>query len=225
MDIAKIRKKLQKSEPVDHPRSKDEEKTKGDNFQYGEQNYQEEPVSEKEKQAVHEEEKPDSSDKGTDLKPQMPESRIESEAEEELIEILTFSLLKEDYAFKVSQLHEILRYQRITNVPRTPDYVLGITSLRGKVIPVLDLKRKLSLTTSPSLPDNKGKILIIKGPNGPIGILVDKVISVMRVAKSDILPPPPHLTDSEVKFIEGVTVREKRFISIINMDEAICINL
>jgi purine-binding chemotaxis protein CheW len=152
------------------------------------------------------------------------EDKIEEDKTGDVIEILTFSLLKEEYAFRISQLEEIRRYQRITPVPKMPNYVLGITSLRGKVIPVIDLKTKLSLKDKPSGIDQRGKILIIKGPKGPIGVAVDKVIGVIRIAKNEILPPPSHLTEKEIKFIEGIAVVDKRFISIIHMEETININ-
>ncbi|MBM4140247.1 MAG: purine-binding chemotaxis protein CheW [Nitrospira sp.] len=142
-----------------------------------------------------------------------------------IIEILTFSLLNEEFAFRVSQVEEILRSQRITRVPKLPSYVLGITSLRGKIIPVIDLKQRLSLKGEPTDMNSKGKILIIKGPQGPIGAAIDKVISVVRFSESEIIPPPSHLTESELKFIEGVVILDKRFISIIHMEEAIKIVL
>src|SRR4030065_28064 len=128
---------------------------------------------------------------------------------------------KENAERRTLNSEEIRRYQRITMVPKMPNYVLGITSLRGKVIPVIDLKTKLSLTDKPSDIDHKGKILIIKGPKGPIGAAIDKVLGVVRITKTDILPPPSHLTETELKFVEGVAVVDKRFISIMRMEEAI----
>lgn len=153
------------------------------------------------------------------------EDRDETDKTDEVIEILTFKLLKEEFAFRISQLKEILKYQRITRVPKMPDYVLGITSLRGKVIPVIDLRTKILPHENVAEIDEKIKILIIKGPKGMIGAVIDKLIGVMRIAKADILPPPTHLPEEQLKFIEGIAVLEKRFISIINMEEAITINL
>jgi purine-binding chemotaxis protein CheW len=143
---------------------------------------------------------------------------------EEIIEILTFRLFKEEFAFQISQLKEILKYQRITKVPKMPDYVVGITSLRGKVIPVIDLRTKVS--SHAKLPDitNRIKILIIQGPKGVIGAVVDKVIGVVRIAKSEILPPPSHLTEEQLKFIDGIAIIDKRFVSILNMEETITIH-
>lgn len=151
--------------------------------------------------------------------------KVETGKTEEVIEILTFRLLKEEFAFRISQLAEIIKYQRITMVPKMPNYVLGITSLRGKVIPVIDLKQKLSLTDKLSDVDRKGKILIIKGPKGPIGVTVDRIIGVVRLAKSEILPPPSHLSEAELKFIDSIAMVDKRFVSILNMEEAIALNL
>jgi len=149
----------------------------------------------------------------------------ETDKTDEVIEILAFKLLKEEFAFRISQLKEILKYQRITRVPKMPDYVLGITSLRGKVIPVIDLRTKILPHEKAAEINEKLKILIIKGPKGMIGAVIDKLIGVMRIAKVDILPPPTHLSEEQLKFIEGIAVLEKRFISIINMEEAITINL
>jgi len=153
------------------------------------------------------------------------ENGDETDRTDEVIEILTFKLFKEEFAFRISQLKEILRYQRITKVPKMPDYVIGITSLRGKVIPVIDLRTKILPHDKAAEIDEKRKILIIKGPKGMIGAVIDKLVGVMHIAKADILPPPSHLSEEQLKFIEGIAVLEKRFISIINMEEAITINL
>ncbi|MDH5202703.1 MAG: chemotaxis protein CheW [Nitrospirota bacterium] len=156
-----------------------------------------------------------------ETKKQEQKSKIAEERKDNIIEILTFSLLREEFAFRVSQIEEILRSQRITMVPKMPAYVLGVTSLRGKIIPVIDLKKRLSLKSGHSEENSKGKILIIKGPRGPIGIAIDMVTSVIRLSEAEILPPPSHLTENELKFIEGVAILDKRFISIIHMEEAI----
>jgi purine-binding chemotaxis protein CheW len=152
------------------------------------------------------------------------EDKIGGDKRTEVIEILVFSLLKEEFAFRVSQIEEIRRSQRITKVPKMPNYVLGVTSLRGKVIPVIDLKTKFSLEDRPSDIDKSGRILIIKGTKGLIGVTVDRVIGVVHIAKTEFLPPPSHLTEAELKFIEGIAIIDKRFISIINTEEAINIS-
>lgn len=172
------------------------------------------------KQAVNDEPAEESKDEEKTSKDRETDKRTGTD-QEEVVEILTFRLMKEEFAFRISQLEEILRYQRITRVPRVPKYVIGITSLRGKIIPVIDLKLRLSLTAEPSDIYQKCKILIIKGPKGPIGAAVDKVIGVVRTEKSEILPPPSHLSEAELKLIDGVVIVDKRFVSIINIEETV----
>jgi purine-binding chemotaxis protein CheW len=163
--------------------------------------------------------------KGERPEPLGTKAKADTDKAEEVVEILAFRLLKEEFAFSVSHLEEILKYQRITAVPNVPKYVLGITSLRGKVIPVIDLKLKLSLTGTASDDAGKGRILIVRGPKGPIGVAVDKVVGVVRIPRSEILPPPSHLSEGEVKFIDGIAVVDKRFVSIINMPATLSLNL
>ena len=246
MDIAKIRKKLKDSEaesqqskahgqsakvPEDQTVRHDETIPEPSFRHVSNSNTEQQPPDIEDRKTVDTEKEPKSSDNAQlqareDQKKILSvKKNIEAEKEEEIIEILTFSLLKEEFAFRVSQLAEILRSQWITRVPNVPDYVLGITSLRGKIIPVIDLKLRLSLISGPSDIIRKGKILIINGAKGPVGTAVDKVIGVVRVAKSDLLPPPSHLSEKELKFIDGIAVVDKRFVSVINMEEAIALHL
>ncbi len=151
--------------------------------------------------------------------------------EEEALELLTFSLSHEEFAFRVSEVEEIIRFQRITRVPTMPDYVWGITSLRGKIIPVIDLNTRLALKGKGELKEERGdkkedrRILILSGPKGMIGTTVDKVLGVMRFPAGTVLDPPAHLTENELKYIEGVVILEKRFISIVRSDDALNIEL
>ena len=246
MDIAKIRKKALSKDagrkPVEKLGEKPVSAPAGD-----------EKREDQEKQAVVEEkgaaleempaaeivaEIPAGEEARDDDKAGIPAAEDITEADAgELVELLTFSLSNEEYAFRVSDVEEVLRMQKITMVPAMPDYVLGITSLRGKIIPVIDLKRRLGLqslsTNSPSddaaveaeaeTVKHRGmgnKILIISGPRGMIGATIDRVTGVVRLPLSGMLQPPGHLDEKELKFIEGIVVIEKRFISIIHSEAA-----
>jgi len=132
-------------------------------------------------------------------------------------ELLTFKLSNEDYAFKVSEIEEILRPQRYAWVPKTESFILGITSLRGKIIPLIDLKKRISLEGG--YDGDKSKILILRGPKGSIGVVVDKVIDVIRVSSEEIVEPPSHLNEEKAKFIEGVVIVGNRFVSVMRLSE------
>ena len=154
-----------------------------------------------------------------------------------ILELITFSLAREEFAFRVSEMEEIVRHQRITKVPTLPNYVCGITSLRGKIIAVIDLKTRLSLQEMADgeptagtceindARDEQKKILVLNGPKGPIGAIIDKVFGVVRFPVGDLLEPPTHLSEEELKFIEGIVIFEKRFISIIRSTEALNIEV
>ncbi len=152
-----------------------------------------------------------------------------AEDREDVAELLTFSLSKEEFAFRVSEVEEIVRHQRITKVPTMPDYVLGITSLRGKIIPVIDLKTRIvfrgaqgdEAAPDPGNFDGRMKILILLGPKGPIGATVDGVMGVVRLPRGEILEPPAHLLEEERKFVDGVVILDKRFVSIVRCEEAL----
>lgn len=159
---------------------------------------------------------------------------VSSEDTVEMVELLTFSLSNEEYAFRVPEVEEVIRSQLIAFVPTMPGYVLGITSLRGKIIPVIDLKTRLNLQGKSLNADSpeaemknrqEKKILIIDGPKGLLGATIDKVIGVVRLPSSEILQPPGHLDENGLKFIEGIVVLKKRFISIIHSDAAMDIEI
>lgn len=153
----------------------------------------------------------------------LPDSET-GEAADVQVELLTFHLASEEFAFRVEEVEEIVRMQKITAVPTVPSYMVGVTSLRGKIIPVIDLKTRLGLGkhaqiggsgTALGQEDTSAKILIIAGPEGLIGVIIDRVIGVVRLSRQEVLEPPAHLTEAEQKFIEGVVILDKRFISVV----------
>jgi purine-binding chemotaxis protein CheW len=209
MDIAKIRKKLkvsgeaaagpaEKAQPIAEPESIEQDKGIGAGSRQGEA-------------------------KASDIKT-LPDSSLQVEAPDS-IELLTFRLADEEYAFRIEDVSEIIRLQTITLIPKSEAHLLGITSLRGKIIPVVSLKKMLALKEEDAPENKKQKILILKGRKGPIGVLTDRVVGVIRPSLPDIVESPPHLTAEEMRFIEGVAIADGRFISIIRTSEAIAINV
>lgn len=165
--------------------------------------------------------------------PALPKTEVTEEGEVQ-IELLTFRLATEEFAFRVEEVEEIIRLQKITKVPTMPSYMVGITSLRGKIIPVIDLKARLNLgKLSPEAVEGAhagqertaGKILIIAGPEGFIGAVIDRVMGVVRISRHEVLEPPAHLTEAEKKFIEGIVILDKRFISVVRSGDTMDIEI
>ncbi|MBI4689819.1 MAG: purine-binding chemotaxis protein CheW [Nitrospirae bacterium] len=253
MDIAKIRKKI-KEEAEIRKGEREKEKTPDETVRQQEGSSEipcepesceagEKPVVEEtevglrrrltEAKTQDTEIKVEKSGERTDIVPEKtpgPETVIktpepmETIEDEDIVELLTFCLSTEDFAFRVSDIEEILRFQRIATVPKVPDYILGITSLRGKIIPVIDLRKRLSIKVEEEMDLLRKKILILKGSRGPIGTLIDKVKGVVRISLAEIVDPPAHLTEIELMFIEGVVLYHGRFISVIRMEKISDVN-
>jgi purine-binding chemotaxis protein CheW len=207
MDIARIRKKLKKLE------APDEQKTK--------EALQEERIKEVPEIADTkiETEQEDAKKTGEESKTESPDVGVEAKAVPiEGTEILAFRIANEEYAVKIAELQEVMRNQRITAVPRSPKYLKGVTSIRGKILPIVDLRERLGL---PDKNTGKEKIIIISGKKEPLGILVGAVLGVFRFPLSELLPPPSTMTDEEKGFIEGVVKINSKFISILKVDEVL----
>ena len=235
MDIAKIRKKAQSREAAEgRAAEKAKEKPREQPVPSPEED-EKTPVAAVECVAPPEEIIEEATAAGDEAQAGILDSDdISSEDTVEMVELLTFTLSNEEYAFRVPHVEEVIRPQLIAFVPTMPGYVLGITSLRGKIIPVIDLKTRLNLQENSMGADspeagNKNnqekKIMIIDGPKGFIGATIDRVIGVVRLPLSEILQPPGHLDENGLKFIEGIVVLKKRFISIIHSDAAMDIEI
>lgn len=129
------------------------------------------------------------------------------------IEMVVFRLGNEEYAFRLDTILEILRRQYIIDVPGAPPFLVGITSLRGKVIPIVDLSmRLLGTKVSNSV---KNRILVMEGKRGILGCLVDEVIGVVRTSLINKEEPPEHLKEEQKVFIDGIFIIDSRFVTLL----------
>jgi purine-binding chemotaxis protein CheW len=119
---------------------------------------------------------------------------------------LTFALGKEEYGVGILKVREIIGVMEITAVPHTLPYVKGVINLRGRVIPVLDLRLKFGMPVKEY--DERTCIIVVEidGPSGPIqvGLLVDSVSEVLNVTAAEIEPPPAFGTHLDADYILGM---------------------
>lgn len=137
--------------------------------------------------------------------------------EESIVEVISFRLGDEIYGVKIDYVREILKPLEITPVPRTPSYLKGVTSLRGEIIPVFDLKERLGLEGIQQ--DKKRRILILSIRNETIGAVIDEVLGVIKLLRESIDSTPTIITGIEADFLEGISLVDDRFIGLLNIEE------
>src|SRR5512136_473784 len=101
---------------------------------------------------------------------------------------LTFFLAGEEYGIEILSVHEIIGMMPITSVPGTPDYILGIINLRGKIIPIVDLRRKFGMESKAQTSETC--IIVVHVQGVEVGTVVDRVSEVLSIPAEDIEPPP-----------------------------------
>ncbi len=140
-------------------------------------------------------------------------------------QLVTFIVDKEEYGVRIMQVQEINRLEEITQVPKSPAFIDGVTNLRGNVIPVLNIRTLFGLESRDQ--DDSTRIIIVDIEGRRTGLRVDKVNEVLRLPKADIAPTPGIVTgDTENRFIEGVCQlnQGKRMVLLLDINEILSTN-
>ena len=133
---------------------------------------------------------------------------------------MTFRVSGEEYGLEILKVRELIGLLEITRVPHAPHGVRGV-NLRGKVIPVVDLRMHLGISSENAAARPVIIVVQLQTPTGPIttGVLVDQVLEVRNIASAHIEPPPSFGRDDEAtRFILGIAKAEKRVILLIDID-------
>ena len=132
-------------------------------------------------------------------------------------EILAFCLGDEEYGLDILRIREIIKLREVTEVPRAPAFLLGIISVRGQVIPVIDLRRRLRRPTRDL--SKEARILIVTREHAPYGLVVDAVHQVVRMREEDVEPPPAMLGGADSEFVAGIgRPRADRMLILLHLD-------
>jgi len=133
---------------------------------------------------------------------------------------LTFLLDREHYAIEIRRIREVLAYVPPTKVPRTPPFMVGVINLRGQVVPVVDLRQKLGLSSTQTTRDTCIIILevAIDGDTTVVGALADAVEEVVEIAPEQVAPPPRMGTRIQTTFVRGMARRDERFVVLLDID-------
>ena len=138
----------------------------------------------------------------------------------EELEMLTFSLDNVSYGVNIHQVREVKNFQGVTPVPYAPEYVKGVTNLRGEVIPVIDLRKRFGMVDKRDT-ENAGIMVIVQDKH-PIGVMVDSVMEVLTLPKKDIEANPDSLTTAQSDAVLGVAKHDKDLIILLDLLKVVC---
>ena len=149
--------------------------------------------------------------------------REERKAAEATEHLATFFLGREEYGVDVRLVQEIIRVSEITPVPRAPEFVKGVINLRGRIIPVMDLKRKLGLGEVDIA--RQSRIVVVKIKDRLIGLLVDGASQVLKVPVSSIDAAPEEVVEIDATAIRGVAKLPGRLIILMDLMKTLSLEL
>lgn len=134
-------------------------------------------------------------------------------------QLVVFQLAGETYGVDISCVHEIIRMQAITEVPRTPEFVEGVINLRGRIVPVIDLHKRFGLPQQEETQNSR--IMVVEVAGVTVGMIVDSVSEVLRLPASSIEPPPAVLAGVDVAYLRGVGKWQDRLIILLDLNRVL----
>lgn len=137
-------------------------------------------------------------------------------AADQELQLVIFRLAKEEYGLPITKVQEINRLVPITKLPQTPVFMEGIINLRGRIIPVVDLRKRFQLEVSDY--DDDSRIIIVEVNGQTVGVIVDAVAEVVRLSTASVEPPPPAFI-LDAKYIQGVGKLEDRLLILLEIDQ------
>lgn len=135
-----------------------------------------------------------------------------------ILQLVTFRLGDEEYAVDILKVQEINRMVEITTVPNTPAFIEGVINLRGKVIPVISLRKKFGLEAKDI--DSQSRIMVVN-VGATIGLVVDSVSEVLRLPADTVEPPPAMTSGIDSEYIKGIGKLEDRLLILLDIDRLI----
>ena len=135
----------------------------------------------------------------------------------ELLQLVSFEVGEEEYAVPILSVQEINRMMQITRVPQSPAFVEGVINLRGKIIPVIDLRKRFGLTELENSDDVR--IIVVEVASRVIGFTVDRVNEVLRISSSIVEPPPSMVCGHDTDYVQGVGKLDDRLLILLHLEK------
>jgi purine-binding chemotaxis protein CheW len=157
--------------------------------------------------------------KSMPISPQTQQKKSASEEESKVIQLIVFNLGDEEYGANINQVREIIRTGNITPIPDSPDFIKGVSNVRGEIPVIIDLKERFFLPIKKDV-DNK-HIVMTERDKSVFGLLVDEVTEVLRIPQTDIKPAPEIVTRIDREYVNGVITLENRLIILLDLHKVL----
>lgn len=131
------------------------------------------------------------------------------------LQLVGFRIGKETFGVPINLVHEIVRLPEITAVPDAPDYIEGVINLRGKIISIVDLRKRFGESQIEA--SRKNRILVAEIERKMVGLIVDAASEVIRLSESEIEAPPEVFQESDVKYVTGVGKLHGRLVILVDL--------
>ncbi|HEY7615328.1 MAG TPA: chemotaxis protein CheW [Terriglobales bacterium] len=134
------------------------------------------------------------------------------------LHIVGFQVGRETYGVPIASLHEIVRLTEITAVPDAPEYIEGVINLRGKIVSVIDLRKRFG--EKQVVPNNKkNRILVVESHGRLTGLIVDSASDVLKIPAEDVEPPPTVFQEDGLNCVTGLGKYKSRLIVLLDMNK------
>jgi purine-binding chemotaxis protein CheW len=157
--------------------------------------------------------------KNMPISPQTQQKKSASEEESKVIQLIVFNLGDEEYGANINQVREIIRTGNITPIPDSPDFIKGVSNVRGEIPVIIDLKERFFLPIKKNV-ENK-HIVMTERDKSVFGLLVDEVTEVLRIPQTDIKPAPEIVTRIDREYVNGVITLENRLIILLDLHKVL----
>jgi len=138
------------------------------------------------------------------------------QADGELLQLVSFMVGTEEFAIPILSVQEINRMMQITKVPQSPEFIEGVINLRGKIIPVMDMRKRFGLGAAEENSDER--IIVVEVSDRVIGFTVDRVNEVLRISSGIVEPPPTLVCGIDSDYVEGVGKLDDRLLILLNLE-------
>jgi purine-binding chemotaxis protein CheW len=132
-----------------------------------------------------------------------------------ILQLVTFRLDNEEFGVDILKVQEINRMMNITKIPNAPDFIEGVINLRGKIIPIVDLRKRLGFINRQY--DKSTRIIVVELDGLVLGFIVDSVSEVLRISENTVEPPPSMVSGIDSEYIDGVGKLDDRLLILLEL--------